>query len=121
MSVETVAMGFIDHQMKGIVQAVYTDMYSVVAHHSRSGRALASIRIEKWNPNLYFVGAYIGSSPDDGGLHLYYLDEGNKGNGAGGRIYPTRSRALNTPYGPKASVGTYKGIHFVHTVASRHR
>lgn len=89
------------------------DEKAIVGAHSRSGAAVGSLHIESTGEFSRFIGATGG----EGGLHAYFLDEGN-----GGKIIkPKRGRAL------KYSDGTfhpqsrpYKGIHWVQTVASRY-
>lgn len=92
---------------------ILADEKAIVGAHSRSGAALGSLHIEKTGEFSRFIGATGGK----GGLHAFYLDEGN-----GGKVIkPKRGKAL------KYSDGTfhpqsrpYKGIHWVQTVASRY-
>ena len=66
------------------------------------------------------IGANVNwGNHEDGGLHLYYANYGN--GGPGRRIWPTRSRALNTKHGYYGMVHGYNGSHFIEAVASRHR
>lgn len=126
MPIEPIVKGFIDGRLEEIAEQIKHDMVSVVSQHSRSGKAVNAIRIEKLSPTSYFIGAHIGSDWRDGGLHLYYLDQGN-----GGRdktIYPTRARALGPlpphkghPGGYRANVSGYDGIGFVKDIADKYR
>lgn len=127
MSLESVAKGFIDGRLEEIAEEIKYDMVSVASKHSRSGRGVSAIRVEKLSPTSYFIGAHInGSDWRDGGLHLYYLDQGN--GGPGETIYPTRARALGPlppykghPGGYRANVSGYDGIHFVKKIADKYR
>lgn len=119
MSVEARAIGFIHGELEKVANNVKHDMVSIVSRHSISGRAVSAIKIEKLSNVSYFIGAHINfRNPDDGGLHLYYLDEGNGGGRA--RIRPRRAKALKTPYGLYHSVSGYDGIHFVREVAQKY-
>lgn len=98
-----------------IAEEILADEKGIVGGHSRSGAAVGSLHIESTGEFSRFIGANVGSNPTDGGLHAYFLDEGNGGK----MIYPKRGKAL------KYSDGTfhprsrpYKGIHWVRTVAS---
>lgn len=95
---------------------------------SRStGAAEASIHVEKDSPITRFIGANINwGDHNDGGVHLYYFDQGNSANGSDGRIHPTRSRkGLHLKHIGNgvwaSSVSTYKGSGVVKEVADRHR
>ena len=92
---------------------ILADERAIVGGHSRSGKAVASLHIEKTGEFSRFIGATGG----EGGLHAFFLDEGN-----GGKIIkPKRGKALKYSDGtfhPQSS--PYKGIHWVQTVASRY-
>lgn len=96
---------------------ILADEKSIVGGHSRSGAAVGSLHIESTGEFSRFIGANVGSSPNDGGLHAFFLDEGN-----GGKIIrPKRGKALRYSDGtfhPRSR--PYKGIHWVQTVASRY-
>jgi len=79
------------------------------------------LKVQRLSDVSYFIGADVNYDPSgkDGGMHLKYLNDGNGGKGK--RLYPTRKKALNTPYGPKRSVSAHGGIHFVEQVASKYR
>ena len=54
---------------------ILADEKAIVGAHSRSGAALGSLHIEKTGEFSRFIGATGGK----GGLHAFYLDEGNGG------------------------------------------
>ncbi len=94
-------------------QQILGDEQSIVGKHSRSGAAVGSLHIESTGEFSRFIGATGG----EGGLHAFFLDEGN-----GGKIIkPKRGKALRYSDGtfhPRSR--PYKGIHWVQTVASRY-
>lgn len=85
---------------------------SIVGAHSRSGAAVGSLHIVNTGEFSRFIGATGG----EGGLHAYFLDEGN-----GHKIIkPKRARALKYTDGSlHGSSRPYKGIHWVRQVAAR--
>lgn len=98
--------------------------------HVRTGMAQASIHIEEEDETHIFVGAHATFPKDgnDGGTHLYYLDQGNGGSGRiikSKRKYDRRGRepgkmALKDgTY--RTSVHGYSGTGFIADVANRHR
>ena len=95
--------------------------------HVRTGMAQASIHIEDIGTGSVFgAGRFIGANcnfdSDDGGTHLYYMNYGNRGNGPGGMIYPTRKKALALKDGSLAAyVRTYNGKHFIEKIADKYR
>lgn len=94
-----------------IANEILADEKSIVGGHSRSGAAVGSLHIESTGEFSRFIGATGG----EGGLHAYFLDEGNGGK----MIYPKRKKALRYSDGslhPRSR--PYKGIHWVRTVAS---
>ena len=94
-----------------IANEILADEKSIVGKHSRSGAAVGSLHIESTGEFSRFIGATGG----EGGLHAYFLDEGNGGK----MIYPKRKKALRYSDGslhPRSR--PYKGIHWVRTVAS---
>lgn len=99
---------------------------SKLKHKGRStGAAVGAIHIEKTGAKSRFIGADINwGNHEDGGVHLYYFDQGNKGN-AGNRIYPTRAKALHLKHIGEGifagSVTPYKGSGVIKEVADRHR
>jgi len=98
---------------------VEADMKAVVGAHSRSGAALQAIHIEAPDDYTRLIGGFGG----EGTKHLVWLDQGNKSNGSDGRIHPTGAKALYLKdydiY--RKSVKTYKGIHFLKTIADKYR
>lgn len=118
-TVVELAKGYIDQELSKTANEIYQSMVFAVYPHSKSGAALGALHVERLSDVSYFIGANVGSGPNDGGLHVLWLNDGN--GGLGKRLYPTRKKALNTPYGPKASVSAHGGIHFVEKIASRYR
>ena len=110
-------MKIIEEGVDEIAQEILAVEKGIVGKHSRSGAAVGSLHIQVTGEYSRFIGANVGSSSEDGGLHALYLDEGN----GSGRIYPKHSKALYLKdYGIyRGSVKTYKGIHWVKDVASR--
>lgn len=106
----------INEQFDIIAQHVRYDLKK--ACPKRTGEAASAITIQKQSPDVIFVG---GSN-----LHLYYADQGNRPN-SGGRIVPTRAKALFITNGKgqriafRASVSPYEGKHFVRDVANKYR
>lgn len=88
----------------------------------RTGNAAGAIHIEREDDTHIFVGAHINWNDwRDGGLHLYYMTQGNSGNGDDGRIHPTRKKALKLKNGAvRKSVSPYKGRDFIREIAKRH-
>lgn len=123
--IEELIVGYIGQQMDELAKQIEADYKAEVGKHNSapgaSGAAVGAIHIEKRGEYSYFIGAQVGSDHRDGGLHLYYLDEGNGGKGR--TIYPTRSKALAvpSPIGPRASVRGYSGFHITTKVASKYR
>lgn len=94
------------------------------SNHAPTGAAAASIHIEEEDEAHIFVGAWASFSitGNDGGTHLYYMDQGNRANGADGRIHPIRAKALRLRDGTiKDSVRPYSGRGFIAKIAARHR
>jgi len=114
-----IAKGYIDGQLDEIAHNIYMDMNAAISKHNRSGAAIQALMIESM-PYSRFIGAYVGSDPHDGGLHIKWLNDGNRGN-MGALLRPTRSKALNTPYGLKANVRSHGGEHFIEAIASKYR
>lgn len=109
-----------------LAQKIERELQAEVGRHSQSGNAVASIHVEETGTLSRFIGSHINwGDSNDGGLHFYYLDQGNAPRNGKSRIYPTRSRALHLKnIGDKvwaASVTPYKGKHIVKAVADRHR
>lgn len=93
-----------------------------------TGKAAASIHIEEEGEYQIFVGAHASFPKDgnDGGTHLYYMDQGN----GGGTIHskrkydrrgrePGKLQLWDGSY--RNSVSGYGGKHFIAKVANRHR
>ena len=98
--------------------------------HVRTGMAAASIHIEREDDTHVFVGAHASFPRDgnDGGTHLYYLDQGNAQKGdkiRSRRKYDRRGREpgkLALKDGSyRTVVSAYKGTGFIKEVADRHR
>lgn len=127
MSLESVVKGFIDGSLEEIAENIRNDMVAEVSKHSRSGAAVRAIRIEKLSETSYFIGAHIGSDWRDGGLHLYFLDQGN--GGPGKTIKPKDGKKALGPLPPykehpggyRANVSGYDGIGFVKDIADKYR
>lgn len=127
--IEELVVGYIGQQMDELAKQIEADYKAEVANHKytpgASGAALGAIHIEKRSEYSYFIGAKVGSDHTDGGLHLYYLDEGNGGKGT--RIYPKHARALGKHpdgipgIGWRKSVRGYSGFHITTKVASKYR
>lgn len=128
-------MGYVDvvtsvmqSELDRLAVQIEAELKSAVASRvgkksSRStGAAVASIHIEVDSPTQRFIGANINwSNHNDGGLHLYYFDQGN----GHGFIRPKRSKALHLEHiGSDVyakTVRTYSGAGVVKEVANRHR
>lgn len=116
------AKGYIDGQLEQIAHEIYMDMNAAISRHNRSGAAIQALVAERVSDSSYFIGAHVGNDPTgkDGGLHIMWLNDGNAGN-MGKLLYPTRARALKTPYGYKANVRSHGGEHFIEKIASKYR
>lgn len=114
-------------QMLELARTIEGELKTEATNYKKSnrvhtGKAAASIHIEEEDEFKVFVGAHVGSDWNDGGLHLYYMTQGNSGNGSDGRIHPTRKKALKLKDGSiRKSVSPYEGRDFIRTVANRHR
>lgn len=119
-------------RMRELAETIQGELVAEVSAHSRTGRAAASISIKEESEDSIFVGAYInGGDYRDGGLHLYYLDQGNGGKNK--KIRSTREvdrlgrkpgklLIMNGMYTMYANqVHGYKGAHIIREVANRHR
>lgn len=105
-----------------IANEILADEKSIVGKHSKSGAAVGSLHIESTGEFSRFIGANVGNNSKDGGLHAFFLDEGN---GSGGiPKSPPPKRPMPMTYGTGKAKGfavharNYKGIHWVRTVAS---
>lgn len=111
-------------QIEGELKSEISSRVGRKSSHS-TGAAAGAVHIETTSTLSRFIGANINwSNHEDGGVHLYYFDQGNKGN-RGGRIYPTRSKALHlTHIGADVYAGSvkpYAGSNVISDVADRHR
>ena len=99
-----------EKELDNVANSIYGEMKAAAMGTKGygTGEAAGAVHIEVTGARSRFIG---GSHP-----HLYWLNEGN----GSGRIYPKNSMALNTRFGPKASVSTYAGIHFVEEIASHY-
>lgn len=98
---------------------VEADMKAVANEHFRSGEAYRAIHIEAPDDYTRLIGGFGG----EGTKHLVWLDQGN----GSGRIYPKHAKMLRITDGRgntvafASSVSTYKGIHFLKTIADKYR
>lgn len=119
MSVEALVRGAIEVQMANLAERVQGDLIAAVSPHSKSGKAVGAIHIEKRSVDNYFIGGTDGTGKGTTGTdHLAMLDEGN-----GSKIiYPVRAKALRYTDGSLHGRSTpYAGIHFVAKVANKYR
>lgn len=123
--------GIVQKELDRIAKEIEGQMKAEASNHKASyrsptGAAAASIHIEDIGTGSVFgagrfIGAYANFN-DDGGTHLYYMDQGNSGNGPGGFIYPTRKKALKLDDGTLAAyVSPYRGKHFIKRIADQYR
>lgn len=97
-----------EKELDNVANSIYGEMVGVVAGRPyATGEAAGAIHIEGGSRHRFIGGTHP---------HLYWLNEGN----GSGRLYPKHSMALNTRFGPKESVSTYAGIHFVEEIASHY-
>ena len=123
--------GIVQEELDRIAKEIEAKMKAEASNHkpsyrSPTGAAAASIHIENIGTGSVFgMGRFIGADAyfnDDGGTHLYYMDQGNSGNGPGGFIYPTRKKALKLDDGTLAAyVSPYRGKHFIKKIADQYR
>lgn len=121
----------VQDELDRIAKEIEAKMKAEASNHKSSNRsptgmAAASIHIEDIGTGSVFgAGRFIGADAyfdDDGGTHLYYMDQGNRGNGPGGFIYPTSRKVLKLKDGSYAAyVRTYKGKHFIKKIADEYR
>ena len=118
----------LDRIAKEIESQMIAEAYKWKAtYRTPTGRAAASIHIEDIGTGSVFgAGRFIGAdttwSSEDGGTHLYYMDQGNKPNAPDGRIHPTKKKALKLKDGSvRRSVSTYRGRGFIKEIADRYR
>lgn len=103
-------------ELESLANTIEGEMKAIVGGHTRSGLALGAIHTEMGE-----MSAFVGGTGGDGTLHLLWLDEGN-----GSGIIYAKGKALGKypdgipGIGWRKSVRPYKGIHFVHEIASRH-
>lgn len=81
-----------------------------------TGLAASAVHIE----NTGEFSRFVGGTGGEGTKHMYWLNEGN----GGGRIYPSRSKALHLQSPGlniwRPSVSSYEGKHYVEKIAARH-
>lgn len=120
-------------QMRELAQTIQSELIAEASDHKDSnqhptGKAAASIRIEEEDETHIFVGAHASFPKDgnDGGTHLYYMDQGNGGGTIRSkRKYdrrgrkPSKLRLWDGSY--RTSVSGYSGKGFIKKVADRHR
>lgn len=126
--------GIVQKELDRIAKEIEAEMKAEAGKHRSSYKnptnmAQASIHIENIGTGSVFgAGRFIGADAyfppdgDDGGTHLYYMTHGNRGNGPGGFIYPTRKKALKLKDGTFASyVSPYRGRNFIKQIADKYR
>lgn len=123
--------GIVQEELDRIANEIMVEMKAQAGNHKSSyktptGAAAGSIHIEDIGTGSVFgAGRFIGADAyfaDDGGTHLYYMNYGNKGNGPGGFIYPTKAKVLALDDGSFAPyVRTYRGKHFIEKIADKYR
>lgn len=128
---ETVLASRLDELAEKIERELKSEISSRVGKKSSvsTGKAAASVHIEQDSATTRFIGARINwgaKHGEDGGMHLYYFDQGNRGNGQDGRIHAKNSKGLHMMHlkgGPiwRKSASTYGGSHVIKDVADRHR
>lgn len=126
----TALTNIVKKELDRVAQQVESELKAEVSARmkrtgKRSGNAINSIHIEYESELSRFVGANINwGDSTDGGLHLYYFNNGNKPK-RGNRIVPTRSKALHLKNIGEdvwaGSVSPYSGTNVIETVADRHR
>lgn len=79
-----------------------------------TGELAGSMYKEQTGDDTYFVGTDEGTCE-----HARWANTGNHANGANGKIVPTHSSALNTPWGPRAHVSPYNGSNFTTKAAQK--
>lgn len=120
-------------QMLQLAQTIEGELKAEASNHKSTNRhptgmAAASIHIEEEDEAHIFVGAHASFPKDgnDGGTHLYYMDQGNGGGTIrSSRKYDRRGREpgkLQLWDGSyRTSVSGYSGKGFIKKVADRHR
>lgn len=112
--------------IEGELKAEASDHKTTNQHPT--GMAAASINIEEEDEEHIFVGAHASFPKDgnDGGTHLYYMDQGNGGGTIRSkRKYdrkgrePGKLQLWNGSY--RNSVSGYSGKGFIKKIADRHR
>ncbi len=105
----------VEEKLDELAKTVQIEMQTLVVNHGTTTHRERLITIDKQSEHSRFVG-----STD---LGLYYLDQGNGGSGA--TITPRVKKAMafnwKGAYWVRTQVHGYDGIHFVRTVADRHR
>ena len=126
--IETVG-DIVQEEMDRIAKQIQSEMIVEASKHKPSYRsptfdAAASIHIEDIGTGSVFgMGRFIGATAnfnDDGGTHLYYMDQGNGGNGR--IIRPKTSKVLKLDDGSFAPyVRGYSGRGFIKKIADKYR
>lgn len=116
-------------ELDRIAKEIQSEMIVEASKHKPSYRtptyeAAASIKIEDIGTGSVFgMGRFIGADAyfnDDGGTHLYYMDQGN--NRKGRFIYPKSAKTLALDDGSFAPyVRSYGGKHFIKKIADKYR
>lgn len=130
MSLIETVQAVVKEQMQQIAETIEGELKQ--ACPKRTGRAAASIHIEKKGDTTYRIGANANFGDyRDGGMHLYYADQGNDGSGniiMSTRPYDRKGRppgklkintGMQSMYVPY--VHSYEGKGFIKKVADRHR
>lgn len=126
MSVTEKVLEITKNRMNELARTIEAEMKAEARNYKssnkvRTGNAAGAIHIEEIDDTHVFVGADIDWDDwNNGGLHLYYMTQGNKPQ-SGGRIVPTEKKALKLKDGSvRKSVSPYGGRDFIHTIAKRH-
>lgn len=120
-------------QMRELAQTIEGELKAEAVGkraHVKTYKAQASIHIEEEDETHIFVGAHASFPKDgnDGGTHLYYLDQGNGGSGREIRSKRKYDRKGRKPGKLALKDGSYRtvvhgysGTGFIKKVADRHR
>ena len=123
----------VQDELDRIAKEIEAEMKAEAGRHKSTYRsptyaAQSAIHIEDIGTGSVFgAGRFIGadanfdsSGDGDGGVHLYYMDQGN--NAHGQFIYPKRKKALKLKDGTIAPyVRSYSGRHFIKKIADKYR
>lgn len=133
MSLVETVQAITKEEMMRLARTIEGELKAEASDHKSSNRhptgmAAASIHIEEEDETHVFVGAHASFPKDgnDGGTHLYYMDQGNGGGTIRSkRRYdrkgrePGKLQLWDGSY--RTSVSGYSGRGFIAKVADRHR